>query len=96
MKPYLISLAAGILVGAIYGLLNVRSPAPPVIALVGLAGILIGEQLVPLAKEGITHGRVSMAVVCSHLKSHSLAPLPKQAPDCGQSHADCGKPDHAG
>ena len=31
-------------------LLNVRSPAPPVIALVGLLGILIGEQLPPLAK----------------------------------------------
>ncbi len=33
MKIYLISLAVGILVGVIYGLLNVRSPAPPVIAL---------------------------------------------------------------
>ena len=27
MKPYLLSLGAGLLVGAIYGLLNVRSPA---------------------------------------------------------------------
>ena len=44
MKPYLISLAAGLLVGAIYGLLNVRSPAPPVIALVGLLGMLLGER----------------------------------------------------
>ena len=50
MKPYLISLAVGVLVGIIYALLNVRSPAPPVVALVGLLGILIGEQLVPLAK----------------------------------------------
>ena len=89
MKLYLISLGAGILVGAIYGLLNVRSPAPPVIALVGLAGILIGEQLVPLAKEWFTHGPVSVAVVSSHLKSHSLAQLPTQARDCGQSQADC-------
>ena len=47
MKPYLLSLGAGLLVGGIYGLLGVRSPAPPVIALIGLLGILIGEQAVP-------------------------------------------------
>lgn len=50
MKPYIISFAAGLLVGVIYGLLNVRSPAPPIIALVGLLGILVGEQLPPLVK----------------------------------------------
>jgi len=50
MKPYVISLAAGLLVGIIYGLLDVRSPAPPIIALVGLLGILVGEQLPPLVK----------------------------------------------
>jgi XapX domain-containing protein len=49
MKPYLLSLAAGVLVGVIYALLRVRSPAPPAIALIGLLGILIGEQLVPVA-----------------------------------------------
>lgn len=50
MKPYLLSLGAGLLVGIVYSLLGVRSPAPPMIALVGLAGILAGEQIVPLAK----------------------------------------------
>jgi XapX domain-containing protein len=50
MKPYLLSLGAGLLVGAIYGLLNVRSPAPPAIALLGLLGILIGEQAVANAQ----------------------------------------------
>lgn len=50
MKMYFLSAAVGVLVGVIYGLLNVRSPAPPVIALVGLLGILVGEQAVPLAK----------------------------------------------
>ncbi len=44
MKPYLISLAIGILVGALYAVLRERSPAPPVTALVGLLGMLIGEQ----------------------------------------------------
>ncbi|WP_164311660.1 DUF1427 family protein, partial [Streptococcus pneumoniae] len=47
MKLYLLSLAVGLMVGAIYALVGVRSPAPPVVALVGLLGILVGEQLVP-------------------------------------------------
>ncbi len=51
MKPYLISLAVGILVGVIYSLLNVRSPAPPVIAILGLLGMLIGEQVLPVGKQ---------------------------------------------
>lgn len=50
MKPYIVSLAVGILVGAIYALLRVRSPAPPVVALAGLLGILIGEQGVDMAR----------------------------------------------
>jgi XapX domain-containing protein len=49
LKPYLISLAAGILVGMIYGVLKVKSPAPPTIALVGLLGILVGEVFVSWA-----------------------------------------------
>ncbi|QEY26657.1 DUF1427 family protein [Neisseria zalophi] len=51
MKLYLVSLAVGILAGILYGLLNVRSPAPPVVALIGLLGMLIGEQAVPFAKQ---------------------------------------------
>jgi XapX domain-containing protein len=50
MKVYLMSLGAGLLVGVIYSLINVRSPAPPVVALVGLLGILVGEQVPPLLK----------------------------------------------
>jgi XapX domain-containing protein len=51
MKIYIVSLAAGVLVGLIYALLQVRSPAPPAIALVGLLGMLIGEQALPIAKK---------------------------------------------
>ncbi|WP_137154291.1 XapX domain-containing protein [Rhizobium sp. FKL33] len=47
MKIYLMSLGAGLVVGIVYSLLNVRSPAPPVVALIGLLGILVGEQIVP-------------------------------------------------
>ncbi len=65
MKPYLVSLAVGILVGVIYALMNVRSPAPPVIALAGLLGILIGEQAVPLAKRLIGDHSAEAAVVAA-------------------------------
>ncbi|NQE60908.1 DUF1427 family protein [Caulobacter sp. RHG1] len=50
MKPYLLSLGAGLLAGVLYSLLNVRSPAPPAIALLGLLGMLLGEQMLPVAK----------------------------------------------
>ncbi len=35
MKLYVLSLGAGLLVGIVYSLLQVRSPAPPLVALVG-------------------------------------------------------------
>jgi XapX domain-containing protein len=50
MKPYLLSLGAGVLVGVLYALMGVRSPAPPTIALIGLLGMLLGEQVVPITK----------------------------------------------
>jgi XapX domain-containing protein len=50
VKAYLISLAVGALVGVIYGLLRVKSPAPPTVALVGLFGMLAGEQLIALIR----------------------------------------------
>ena len=53
MKMYGLSLLAGLLVGVIYGLLDVRSPAPPVIALIGLLGILAGEQAATMIKHRI-------------------------------------------
>lgn len=51
MKAYLLSAAAGLLVGVIYAVIQVRSPAPPLIALVGLLGILAGEQIPALARQ---------------------------------------------
>ena len=50
MKIYIISLVVGILAGSLYGVLQVRSPAPPVAALIGLLGMLIGEQMIPFGK----------------------------------------------
>lgn len=45
MKPMLISLAVGLFVGLLYGLIRVKSPAPPIIALLGLLGMVMGEQI---------------------------------------------------
>jgi XapX domain-containing protein len=76
MKIYLLSLGAGLLVGIVYSLLNVRSPAPPVIALVGLLGILVGEQIIPFAKT--LWSREPAGVSWIHqIKPPLLGPLPK-------------------
>lgn len=76
MKIYLFALVAGLLVGVIYSLLNVRSPAPPVIALVGLFGILVGEQIMPFAK---TFWNKEPAAITwlNQIKPHMFGHLPK-------------------
>ena len=61
MKLYVISLAVGLLVGIIYAVLQVRSPAPPAIALIGLLGMLIGEQIVPGVKRLMAGEPVTVA-----------------------------------
>lgn len=50
MKAYFVSLLAGALVGLLYSLIDVKSPAPPTIALVGLLGMLAGEHLIAFAR----------------------------------------------
>jgi XapX domain-containing protein len=45
MKGLFVSFVVGLGVGVIYGLLRVKSPAPPIIALLGLLGMVVGEQL---------------------------------------------------
>ena len=77
MKLYLVSLAAGLLVGVIYALLNVRSPAPPVVALIGLLGMLLGEQIVPLAKRLLTRQEVSVGWLREHCGPHVFGELPR-------------------
>ncbi|MGW7265334.1 XapX domain-containing protein [Streptomyces sp. NPDC054842] len=38
------SFAAGLLMGAVYWALDITSPAPPLLGLTGLAGIVAGER----------------------------------------------------
>jgi XapX domain-containing protein len=45
MKGLLISFGVGAFVGLLYGIIKVKSPAPPIIALLGLLGMVIGEQI---------------------------------------------------
>jgi len=86
MKLYLVSLAVGLLVGVIYSLVNVRSPAPPLIALVGLLGMLVGEQIIPVGKQLLSGSAFSAACDKTHAIAHVFGQLPgrhtaKQATD---------------
>ncbi|AZS21851.1 MULTISPECIES: DUF1427 family protein [unclassified Caulobacter] len=74
MKPYLLSIGAGLLVGVIYALMNVRSPAPPAIALLGLLGMLLGEQAVPIAKRLLTKAPVSAYLKTPECAGQVLGP----------------------
>jgi XapX domain-containing protein len=81
MKIYLVSLGAGVLVGVIYSLLNVRSPAPPLIALVGLLGILIGEQIIPVGKHMLAGLPVIGACREARCAAHLFGMLPGRHQD---------------
>ena len=58
MKPMLVSFAVGLMVGVVYALLRVKSPAPPLVALAGLLGMVWGEQIIErfLAKRNAHSG----------------------------------------
>jgi XapX domain-containing protein len=45
MKILFISFVVGLGVGILYGLIRVKSPAPPIVALLGLLGMVMGEQI---------------------------------------------------
>jgi len=76
MKLYLFSLGAGLLVGVVYSLLQVRSPAPPLVALLGLLGILIGEQIIPVGKQMLQGTAFFAACDKEKTVSHVFGQLP--------------------
>lgn len=76
MKLYMLSLGAGLLVGIVYSLLHVRSPAPPLVALVGLLGILVGEQIIPVGKQWLTGTPWKSACNQTQATEHVLGQLP--------------------
>lgn len=79
MKLYLMALSAGLLVGVIYSLLNIRSPAPPIVALIGLLGILAGEQIIPIAKRILAGDSLSLGWLRSECGEHVFGALPARA-----------------
>jgi XapX domain-containing protein len=76
MKLYLVSLGAGVLVGVIYSVLNVRSPAPPLVALVGLLGMLAGEQIIPVSKQVLSGAAFRVAWQQASCSAHIFGTLP--------------------
>ena len=56
MTGYVVSLLMGLVVGVAYGLIQVRSPAPPLIALAGLLGMVLGEQAIEMARHYLPPG----------------------------------------
>ena len=76
MKMYLLSFGAGLLVGVVYSVLNVRSPAPPLVALLGLLGILAGEQLLPLARHLVSGNSLHGAWHREGCQQHLFGSLP--------------------
>jgi XapX domain-containing protein len=76
MKAYIFSMLAGLLVGVIYSLIHVRSPAPPLVALVGLLGILAGEQIIPVGKQMLSGTGFHVAWQQSKCGQHMFGSLP--------------------
>ena len=67
MKVMSISFAVGVFVGILYGVIRVKSPAPPIIALLGLLGMVLGEQLGGLPGRK-TLGTAAACATCSIIR----------------------------
>ena len=66
MKAYLFSFLVGCLVGIVYAAVRVRSPAPPVVALIGLLGMLAGENAYPVVTSFLTTKAQGGTMVQTH------------------------------
>jgi XapX domain-containing protein len=68
MKLLFVSFAVGLFVGVLYGVIRVKSPAPPIVALLGLLGMVLGEQFggwILAKKVSFTHA-ASVCLVGKH------------------------------
>jgi XapX domain-containing protein len=79
MKVLFISFVVGLGVGVLYGLIRVKSPAPPIVALLGLLGMVLGEQLGTWVHT--RNVNVSQAASTCIVGQRYDRPLPIQAPD---------------
>ena len=86
MKVLFLSFVVGLGVGALYGLIRVKSPAPPIVALLGLLGMVLGEQLggwMLTRNVSLTHA-ASVCLVGKHWDQQAKAPTAVSVP----SHTD--------
>jgi len=44
----LLALGTGLAVGVVFSLVKLPSPAPPLLGLIGLAGMFAGQRLIPM------------------------------------------------
>jgi len=63
-------------VGLIYSLFGVRSPAPPIVALVGLLGMLVGEQILPISGHILAGAPFVSAMEKAKSAAHLFGELP--------------------
>jgi XapX domain-containing protein len=78
MKVLFLSFVVGLGVGVLYGLIRVKSPAPPIVALLGLLGMVLGEQLgtwIETKKLDVPRA----AAVCLVGESYNSAASPRNA-----------------
>ncbi|QUG73483.1 DUF1427 family protein (plasmid) [Erwinia sp. E602] len=83
MSPLLLSLGAGTLIGIIYALLRVQSPAPPAVALIGLLGMVIGSTLGGKLLHTSPSARVTTSEQHPITADHRPASLPLLAKQAG-------------
>ncbi|WOD20135.1 DUF1427 family protein [Paraburkholderia kirstenboschensis] len=74
---YIISLGVGFGVGLLYWLLKVQSPAPPLIALAGLLGMVLGEHAIPVVKAQF----FAQSAAVEAASPSSALPVPAPMPD---------------
>jgi XapX domain-containing protein len=86
MKVLFLSFIVGAGVGVLYGVIKVKSPAPPIVALLGLLGMVIGEQVGVwiIAKKISLTQAASVCLVGKHWNQ----PASVQPAVQPQSHAD--------
>jgi XapX domain-containing protein len=84
MKVLSISFVVGLFVGVLYGVIRVKSPAPPIVALLGLLGMVLGEQVggwILAKKVSLTHS-ASVCLVAKHWDQPTGAqPVVQPQPD---------------
>ncbi|MGN9816608.1 XapX domain-containing protein [Streptomyces sp. SD11] len=72
-----LAFVAGVLMGAVYWALSVPSPAPPLLGLTGLAGIVAGERIVTAVRNRPSRRRPA--------SSEADSPGPRPAPSSATS-----------